>query len=663
MSRFILSKKSAVCLSLALCFLGPLSLLSDEREEGGAFVEELRFEGNHSISSSQLREPMKTRSRRLFQIGYPPFYPDWLRSDLARIAALYHREGFYEVMVTSDPEKDRTIRPTGSQRNAVSLVIHVKEGKRRYLRSLLFEGPGAELLEEARPVLNLEEGKPLDPPSIEGDRVHLLEALKSKGYFWAEAGFRQEVIESPSYSPRDSLDLVFTLEAGPRAILSEIRIRGTLISRDFILKEMRVQEGEPLYLGELLQSEQNLLDTGLFRSISHSLIPRDPGENGHRKVDLLWEFVERGRGSLEFGLGYGSIDGYRILGNWSHRGLFSPGGRLNLELLHTVKKNSEDALEISMERQSLEYWRRNVISPGLHLSLRLFHEMDHEQPGGRYSRETLAFRMTLIRTQDADTEIYIREQQDINRQQPLIGSIEIPNSLTRSLSLIWNRDSRDHFFHPTEGRLLHLGYEVAGGLQGGDHHFQRVRISSNRYRKKGAAVFASRFRLGWVEAYGQSLENPLSGIYRDGVPWDERFYCGGSTSVRGYEDASLGPLWDEEEDPGLGNALGGRFLMVGNLELRQGLSSIFGTGFLKNLGLSLFLDAGNTWLDPGQLRGSELFPWQGKRSSRTRVYWSTGLGIHYLSPMTVVRLEYGLPLPARNRDERGRWHLSLGHSF
>ena len=659
-----MSKTGLAILRLVLG-AGLLILLSARAEEGrSTYVEKVRFEGNEQISGDDLREVMRTRERGLFQLTHPDFNPEYLRSDLARLEAFYHRAGFYEVRVWSDSERDLSLRPVGETRNAVDILIHVEEGRRRHLRRRIFLPPLGELGKGLSEHLKLEPGDPFNPRAVDSEGTRIVRFMQSRGYFAAQLSSRVERVEAPSYAATDSVDLIFELRPGPRGFLREIRLDGTSLPEDFLLQEMRVKMGEVLLLEDLLSSEQNLLDTGLFRSALYRIESLGPEGNGREGLRLVWSLRERDRGALEFGAGYGSQDGYRLLGGWTHRNFGYPGGRLSFETLHNLKVDSKGDFGPSFERQVLEYQVRNVIRAGNHLGIDLFREKDYEQLSGLYSLETLAFRITLFRRIGPNMVLRLREQQDVGTQTLLESTGEgDPRYLTRSFATLLERDRRDHYLHPRRGDQVLASYEIAGGWQGGDHHFQKIKVSGRWYDGWRKGVLASRLSLSWVEAFGDSQGGDLTGVPEDGVPYDERFYCGGSHTVRGYENSSLGPRVDPNEPPGEGNAQGGRFMLVGNLEWRRSLAGLMPFRWSQGLGASLFLDAGNSWLSPREIAIDRLLPWDGDTDDNLRLFWGTGFGIHYVTPVTVLRLDLGFPISWVEDRGGAIWHLSLGHSF
>ena len=123
------------------------------------------------------------------------------------------------------------------------------------------------------------------------------------------------------------------------------------------------------------------------------------------------------------------------------------------------------------------------------------------------------------------------------------------------------------------------------------------------------------------------------------VPLHERFYAGGSTTVRGYTQDSIGP---SALDPsGTLIPQGGASMAVFNLELRLNPG--------EGLGFVLFTDAGNVWaaqeINTDELRASY------------------GAGIRYGTPIGPIRIDYGQKIDRRPGESPGEIHFNIGNTF
>jgi translocation and assembly module TamA len=101
------------------------------------------------------------------------------------------------------------------------------------------------------------------------------------------------------------------------------------------------------------------------------------------------------------------------------------------------------------------------------------------------------------------------------------------------------------------------------------------------------------------------------------LPPQLRFFAGGDRSVRGYSYQSIGPRNSYDR------VIGGRNLLVASSEVEH--------YFTRNWGMAAFLDAGNAFT------GTDYRPKLG-----------AGLGVRWLSPVGMIRVDLGTPIHDRN---------------
>jgi outer membrane protein insertion porin family len=149
-------------------------------------------------------------------------------------------------------------------------------------------------------------------------------------------------------------------------------------------------------------------------------------------------------------------------------------------------------------------------------------------------------------------------------------------------------------------------------------------------------VLMLRGNVGWAD-----------GMDNKPLPFFKAFYAGGIGSVRGYENSSLGPR------DIFGNTLGGRRLIVGNVEvfypILKGDKAVRG---------SVFLDAGQIWATNDLPKGENVaFP--GAQDFR----YSAGVGVAWSSPIGPLKFSYAVPFGTKSYDRLQRFQFSAGTSF
>jgi len=145
-------------------------------------------------------------------------------------------------------------------------------------------------------------------------------------------------------------------------------------------------------------------------------------------------------------------------------------------------------------------------------------------------------------------------------------------------------------------------------------------------------VLGEHVRLGAAQGYW------FAGRGYSDVPIYEKFYAGGTDTVRGYNERTIGPIQ------------GGNALFVFNSELKHPIA-----GPLRGV---VFFDTGDAWSTPYNVFGGE-----------NQVQFGAGIGLRLTIPGTImdIRLDYGWPidssLPTTAAPPGGVLHFNLGNLF
>ena len=187
------------------------------------------------------------------------------------------------------------------------------------------------------------------------------------------------------------------------------------------------------------------------------------------------------------------------------------------------------------------------------------------------------------------------------------------------------RSAFEPIFEPREGSFSSFVIHYSGLGLNSKYHFLRPTLEYRSYIETvRRLIFAFRFKAGTILSYDSD----------EFVPYEERFYSGGSSSVRGWGRAHLGP---EDKD---GQPLGGKSLFEGNLELRYPIYSL--------LSGVLFMDYGNVWLKELTYKLSDL-------------RYSAGIGLRVSTPIGPVRFDFAVPV--FEGAQQMQYFISVGHAF
>jgi len=184
-------------------------------------------------------------------------------------------------------------------------------------------------------------------------------------------------------------------------------------------------------------------------------------------------------------------------------------------------------------------------------------------------------------------------------------------------------DTRDDPTDTTRGLLASSTFEFAPEGLGSDIRFVRHLAQAYYFRPWRSAVLASAARVG--------IAVPLGG---QDLILSERFFAGGSRTVRGVAEGGLGPR-------DFFGASGGQMMVVLNQEARLPIYK-----WVRGVA---FVDAGNVFARP-------------RDASLRNLVGSIGFGLRLATPFALLRADYARPAWGR-LESSGRWSVGIGHAF
>lgn len=642
-------------------------------------IQRLEFEGVQAFEEERLEAVLGLRQ--------PPWYApfrslsyrrDRLDQGVEAIRGLYRRNGYHRVRVDLRVLDQDEIRGD-------TLRIEVDEGPRTTIDRIEIVHPEPLTEDQVRKLLRFRSGGPAPARASDlgGDIYRILDAYLARGHL--SATVREDV------APGDSTVTVrYTVNAGPLYRVRDVEVVGNdRVLTPYILRELRLREGDRFDAQRIERTEIALLDTGWFRDVGFEPAALD---SASATATLMVRVVERPTAFWELGLGTGSQDRVRLSAAWGDRNVWRSGKGLTVRgrLLGVIEGSVEDPdvndLFIDHEEELL-YRHPHIVGSRFTMNANLFFRNESRPRSALELERTGLLLNTAIlsrRTNTAEIEFGVQR----TRKRSLSDAFTYDNDReqTHSLTLVLTRDTRDDYFQPRRGDLRQVLLQTAGGpLLRGDNSFHKALVSLVRLTPlPSRGVLALRLQSGWVEAWWESADR--SGR-EGGVAIEDRFFAGGSSSVRGYRENSLGPRLREDDealqevrDPRFLSdriSAGGNALLLANAELRVPLPLLSRLGF----DATVFFDAGNVWASwndvstrsmsfTGDVVGSDA-----ERALRT----SWGVGLHYRTVVGPLRLEYGVPLRRAtyfqvidpdtgeteevDRDPDHVWHLSLGHAF
>src|SRR4051794_2927247 len=213
-----------------------------------------------------------------------------------------------------------------------------------------------------------------------------------------------------------------------------------------------------------------------------------------------------------------------------------------------------------------------------------------------------------------------------------------------SIGLTQTTDLRDNKLNPTRGFVFDSTFDFAPRALSSDITFIRSTARVSYYLpfghepKPGFPDHRTLLALGARAGIIHSLDG--DGTVAE-IPIDERFFNGGSTTVRSFAERDLGPHDN-------GHPIGGEFFSVFNVEY---IFPIYG----ELLG-AVFFDAGN-------LLPNSTDPFEHVSAGLEDMRYAVGVGLRYKLPIGPVRLDYGYNPDRHAGEDVGAFHFSFGFAF
>lgn len=459
------------------------------------------------------------------------------------------------------------------------------------------------------------------------------------------------------------------LKVGKVVLRGNFRTRDSIIAGELVESDFR--EGQPLTAGALAESTRRLRNTGLFESINVRLLDLDKTTAG--ALNAVVEVTERYDYplGLEASVGYSSFNGAFVSLLPSIKNWFGTG--ISLDTQGTVGFDVAEAIDgsLTFKQLSLEATLRipQWISRRWHVPLQPLIEVNgfiRRQDTPRFGvlrttgvTTTLSRSKSFPRTETSAAHAvtggfhydYRRRERNVDVLRPIGADDDEPQvpiaTITGSVGAFIEWEHRND----RAGQLSPLAPEAGFRLEGQlsfAHPYLSLNYGQDTFVK--ASAVASKY---WP--VGSNLVLRIDGRYDHGFPLGgaallpevERFFGGGDSTVRGYEDDRLATELVEVAVPPLDNITQIRVLPAGG-NIRAMASADAQLRIYKLLSTALFFDAGlitNQW---STVTVDDIRP-------------AIGMAlIRVVTPFGAFAWERAVPLrPRLGDDPRGRWHVSF----
>jgi outer membrane protein insertion porin family len=584
--------------------------------EGDKFdVGEIRIVGNRALKEKDIKSKLQTSELFLFFFG-GTLKREELRRDLDRIRAYYLDNGFLDVAV-EEPEIQ-----LDTQRKKLRIIIQVEEGPQYRIRGLGIKGNSLFSEAQIRGLLKSRPGGIFSREALQADVVAVTDRYAERGYLFADVAPVTDVQRAET-----TVDVALEITEGRQAYINRIEITGNARTRDKVIRrDLLLVEGDVFNSALLQASRRNLQNMGYFEDVKLDT-KRAAAED---RVDLTVDVKEKPTGAFTIGGGFSSVDGAIGVASISQNNLFGFGKAASINVQIGQNANRGNAVYTDPHFLDTNF----LVEPRIYA----FNTANQEDILG-YNQANEGASLTvghLLYWQIYGTTTYTYERVRIKDVQSGAPDIVVQQaaesggeSRTSSLTFTLTRDSRDSPAQPSRGLLARVSFQYAGGFLDAQNNFTKSNLDLSQY-----------FPIWWKFvghirgsiAYGDSYGDTPN------LPVQERFYLGGTNTIRGFRNFTIGP-----KDPVTGGNRGGNKAFFINNEI---LFPIYEPLRMRGL---VFVDLGNAF-DEGTP-----FQWSVKRSA--------GVGIRFISPLGAISLDWGFNLAKQSGERLQVIHFSAGRSF
>ncbi|MCJ8328512.1 MAG: outer membrane protein assembly factor BamA [Lentisphaeria bacterium] len=588
-------------------------------------IRRVEFIGNKSIRSEKLQELVKTKASKMALYTPLPFgflKEEKLQEDLDVLRDHYSEQGFLDMKISKVQKL--------YVKNKVIVKIYLFEGKPYTISKVLINGNELISDEKFFSLLKLKQGLVYHDRLKRNDWKKIVDSYQRFGYL----DVRVRPILKVN-SANKTIELIYQVKEGGPSRVRDITIVGNFRTHDTVIRrELQIQPGDLSDRRIIDNSERRLLNTGYFESVNVIALGTDDAE----KKDLLVKVLEQNTGQLRLGVGVSSDSDFVVTASIQES---------NFDLFSWPPKGGGQHLSMNMQTgEESQNFNINYIEPWLfdhrlRLKTSLWNsetennrDWEEQRTGGSISLTSLSpFFEGWRQTFGYKAEDNVIKDIDPLGYSAAFIAAEEREELTSEVSFGMSRDTRNSIRMPQNGYRLSFNTSMQLEDIGSYMDLYKVDVNYLHYWPVfDKSIFKIKSSLNWVEA--------IDGDDSD-IKLFDRYFTGGRTTIRGFEERNVGPIDFLQEEP-----VGGRSKFLATAEFIKPLyrKKIFGV---------LFADAGNVWADSGHIDLDELNV-------------TLGFGIRIFFPgVGAVTFDYGIPVEMvqDHLDDNPEFHFSIGNLF
>jgi len=593
-----------------------------------AKIKQINVVGNNVFDDKTLLRNLELNTSNLlsFYTKDDQYSKQKLQADLETLRSYYLDRGYINFNIESTQV---AITP---DKKDIYVTINVKEGDVYTLEKVKLAG---NLVVDPQELIKLMKVGPQEifsrKNATETSKA-ISDRLGDDGYAFANVNMVPEINEA-----KKTVDMTFFVDPGKRVYVRRINMKGNSKTRDEVLRrEMRQMESSWASSSKIERSKTRLERLGYFEEVN---VETPPVTGTADQIDVNYSVVEKPSGNLSAGVGFSQTQGIVLNANIAQDNVFGSGKRVNVAFNNSSYATSYQfgfynpyfTVDGVSQGYNLGYTKRNagqinianystnVMNAGVNFGIPL-NEFD-----------SLRFDADVKHTELSKTDFTSNEIQNfINKQ----GN----SFLTLAPAVGWTHDTLNRAIFPNKGQQQR--FSALATVPGSDLEYYKIGYKHQLYFPLAKDfTFRLQGEVGYGDGYGDTGD----------LPFFENYFGGGTGSIRGYRNNTVGP-----RDTPYGNPLGGSSKIIGNAEM------FFPVPFMpetKSVRLGTFMDAGaiNNSFKVDNLK------------------YSVGVSGEWLSPFGALSVSAALPLNAKSTttaadgtitgDQKQMFQFNFGQNF
>lgn len=586
----------------------------------------IQFIGNDNLATERLFEFVvgPTRERYGKTEKRLPFVPSDVEEGVDLVRRLYISEGYLNAIVQAPKFSP------GGDRTQMDATIAIVEGRRYSFGNITFTGRTVFTPEELRQ----EMGDLLNEPYTDrrvADIPRRLEAFyKTRGYYQVKV----EAVGNPEAARNGHVPVRVTISPGVVHYFDGVTVTGLQRLRpSYVTKRFSKLSGKQYSPDKVDEKFREMMRSGLF-----NVLQIKPEPVGGNMLHLQIAAEEAKSKEFGFSLGAGTYAGLIVGASYRDRNLFGYGRPLTTSAEYSSRGYKGEILWEDPYLFDTDY----------ELKVRLF-ALTFDFDG--YEKFEFGGRIDLARQltkQYRVGAVFLARNVEITSASIDDEFLGQRAYQVNSIGYTQTLDMRKSPFVSPRGIVIDNTFDYAAEALGSEIEFARSTARVSYYlpfapEKKIIEVNpdADSEETGWERWFRQTQlafgarVGIIKGVNGSEIPIDERFFNGGSNSVRSFAERELGPRVD-------GDPIGGEFFSVYNVE--------YSFPIWGEVSGAVFLDAGNL------LENADDFGFGEMR-------YAVGFGLRYKLPIGPLRLDYGVNPDPRGGEAFGAFHFSFGFAF